>query len=174
MNIAICTHHKLSKSLLYKWPLDRCLNQSICQLLIVPSFNSTAPTTFFSFATLTLFSFSHWTTIKPIFRSVILSKTVEKRNNLWICQSQSSAHLSGRLDEMRSLTNKSLSTLTVIGLLLDLTPTLFALLNLGSWCFFYEINPHTRLILPYCIIVPPLDFYKGLWLITRGNVWVMK
>ena len=62
--------------------IDRCLNQSICQLLIVPSFNSTAPTTFFSFTTLTLFSFSHWTTIKPIFRSVILSKTVEKRNNL--------------------------------------------------------------------------------------------
>ena len=58
------------------------MNQSICQLLIVPSFNSTAPTTFFSFTTLTLFSFSHWTTIKLIFRSVILSKTVEKRNNL--------------------------------------------------------------------------------------------
>ena len=36
---------------------------------------------------------------------------------------QSSAHLSGRLDEMRSLTNKSLSALTVISLLLDLTPT---------------------------------------------------
>ena len=29
-----------------------------------------------------LFSFSHWTTIEPIFRNVILSKTVEKRNNL--------------------------------------------------------------------------------------------
>ena len=38
----------------------------------------------------------------------------------------------------------------------------------------YEINPHTWLILPYCIIIPPLDFYKGLWLITRGNVWVLK
>ena len=49
---------------------------------VVPSFNSTAPTTFFSLKTLTLFSFSHWTTIKPIFRNIILSKTVEKRNNM--------------------------------------------------------------------------------------------
>ena len=45
---------------------------------VVPSFNSTAPTTFFSFITLMLFSFSHGTTIKPILRNVILSKTVEK------------------------------------------------------------------------------------------------
>ena len=49
---------------------------------VVPSFNSKAPTTFFSFITLTMFSFSHRTTIKHIFRNVILSKTVEKRNNL--------------------------------------------------------------------------------------------
>ena len=49
---------------------------------VVPSFNSTAPTTFFSFTTLTLFSFSHWTTIKAIFRNVILSKTVEKNDQL--------------------------------------------------------------------------------------------
>ena len=45
---------------------------------VVPSFNSTAPTTFFSFTTLKLFSFSHWTTKKAIFRNVILSKTVKK------------------------------------------------------------------------------------------------
>ena len=48
----------------------------------VPSFNSTALSTFFSFTTLTPFSFSYWTTIKSIFRNVILGKTVEKRNNL--------------------------------------------------------------------------------------------
>ena len=45
---------------------------------VVPFFNSTAPTAFFSFTTLTLFSFSYWTTIKAIFRNVVLSKTVEK------------------------------------------------------------------------------------------------
>ena len=49
---------------------------------IVPSFNSLVPTTFFSFTTLTLFLFSHWTTIKHICRNAILSKTVEERNNL--------------------------------------------------------------------------------------------
>ena len=38
---------------------------------------STAPTTCFSFTTLTLFSFSHWTTIKPIFRNAILSRRKE-------------------------------------------------------------------------------------------------
>ena len=47
---------------------------------------------------------------------------------------QSSAHLSGRLDVMRNLSDKSLSALTV-----DLTPTLFALLNLGSFCL--ELAP---------------------------------
>ena len=48
---------------------------------VVPSFHM-VPMTFFSFTTLILVSFSHWTTIKPIFRNVILSKTVKKRNNL--------------------------------------------------------------------------------------------
>ena len=50
----------------------RVPHQLMCQLL----------STFFSLTTLTLFSFSHWITIKPIFRKVILSETVEKRNNL--------------------------------------------------------------------------------------------
>ena len=49
---------------------------------VVHSFNSTAPTSFSSLTTLTLFSVSHWTTIKAIFRNVILSKTFENRNNL--------------------------------------------------------------------------------------------
>ena len=49
---------------------------------------------------------------------------------------QNSAHLSGRLDAMRSPTNKSLSVSTVIRLLLDLTPTfLFMLLNLSILMF---------------------------------------
>ena len=49
---------------------------------VVPSFNSTALTTFFSLRTLMLFSFFYWTTIKPICRIVILSGKVEKRNNM--------------------------------------------------------------------------------------------
>ena len=65
----------------YPISLFEAVNMTL-KLLIVPSFNSTAPTTFFSFTTLTLFSFSHWSTKNPIFRSVILSRTVEKRNNL--------------------------------------------------------------------------------------------
>ena len=56
---------------------------------VVPSFNSTAPTTFFSFTTLTLFSFSYWTTLKPIFRNVILGKTVKERNLLYLKHEQS-------------------------------------------------------------------------------------
>lgn len=62
---------------------------------------------------------------------------------------QSSAHLSGRLDMLRSLTNKSLSALTVIRLLLDLTPTfLFMLLNL--WILMFGISSMERK-------------YKALW-----------
>ena len=56
---------------------------------------------------------------------------------------QSSADLSGRLDVMRSLTNKSLSALTVIKLLLDLIPDfLFMLLNL--WILMFGIPSRER------------------------------
>lgn len=77
----------------------------------------------------------------------------------------SSVHLSGRLDEMRSLINKSLSALTVISLLLDLTSTLFALLNLGSWCL--ELAPRN----------PSRERkYKAVWYmklkLLSGKLWV--
>ena len=62
---------------IFSCSVDPCLYQSICQLLsllLTPRRQRLS----YLFTILTLFSFSHWTKIKAIFRNVILSKTVEK------------------------------------------------------------------------------------------------
>ena len=60
------------------WIATRPLFVPVDTSTVVPSFNSTVPTNCFSFKTLMLFSFSHWTKVKPILRNVTLSKTVEE------------------------------------------------------------------------------------------------
>ena len=53
-----------------------------------------------------LLSFSHWTTIKPIFRNVILSKTVEKRINLTHEQSTDEKYIQRCLIQMSNTQSK--------------------------------------------------------------------